>query len=703
MRTGLIVAIGITLLLCSEMTLALNDSIEIRGPVAKVVDGAKPSWGPQYFSGDFSGFYYDIDNNLGAESITMTITGNMLDGNAEPKGVVYRTDAQEKAFKFSGWGWYNSIGFMGDNYFAGYVSREYNGLAPLLYKNSEDSNVLQSEQLLKVLYDDDTERTVQSGQSFKLGDGYELAIRSIDIDGNKVFFDLLKNGQTENSSVVIPSNRPESIDESTYTLKKDVGNVKGIITIGVHFKNAFKGVDRDLTTIDGVFQVSDSPTIVTLNTQYDKMRVASVSPSSITMDNRDNSIMLSKSMDTILMMGIHIKAADQNFTQEDPLRFYIYKKISEPGTHEIRGRVADVVDGAEISWDTTDFPGFFYDLDNNLGAEKITIRIAGDILDSSSSPKGIVYRTDAQENAFKCQDWGRYYSIGFLGEKYLAGYIGGRSALGEASEEKNLMVTGQISKVLIDDDEERPISSGSSFALKEGYELRINSIDQDGRKVLLTLVKDGAEVDKDKVVVLDNAERWSYFYKKNIGSANNIVTIAVHFKNAYYSNESKLVTIDGIWQISDTATGINPGTKIDKMTISNVDFREGEMSVEMDNRDSSITLGKNKRVQLMKDFFIRTADQDDVTISNPLRFYVYRAVTIGSPVPLPTGTSVPASADESASAMTGTPVPVSTDESASAKPAPAVPSAPGRSPGFEGVFAIIGIMAGAFLVLGKKK
>jgi S-layer protein (TIGR01567 family) len=298
-----------------------------------------------------------------------------------------------------------------------------------------------------------------------------------------------------------------------------------------------------------------------------------------------------------------------------------------------------------------------------------------------------VYRTDAQENAFKCQDWGSYYSIGFLGEKYLAGYMGGGSGLWESSAEKNLMVTGQISKVLIDDDEERPISSGSSFALKEGYELRINSIDQDGRKVLLTLAKDGAEVDKDKVVVLDNAERWSYFYKTNIGSADNIVTIAVHFKNAYYSNESKLVTIDGIWQISDTATSIEAGTKIEKMTVSNVDFREGEMSIEMDNRDNSITLGKNKRVQLMKDFFIRTADQDDVTMSNPLRFYVYKAATIEGLAPSPTGTSVPVSADEAASAM----------------PTPAVPSAPGKSPGFNGMFAIIGIIAGAYLVLGKKK
>ena len=684
MRIELIVAIVAISMLCSEATLASDKSIEIRGPVAKVVDGAKYSWGPQYFSGDFSGFYYDIDNNIGTESITMIITGNMLDGNADPKGVVYRTDSQEKVFKFSGWGSYNSIGFMGDNYFAGYSSKKYNGLAPYLYKESENDNVLQSEQLLKVLRDDDTERTIQSGQSFKLEDGYELAIRSIDVDGNKVNSELLKNGQTINSSVVIPSNSQESTDESTYILKKDVGDIKGVATIGVHFKNAFKGVDRELTTIDGVFQVSDSPTIVKLNTQYDKMRVASVSPTSITMDNRDNSIMLSKSKDTTLMMGIHIKAADQNFTQEDPLRFYIYKKITEPGTHEIRGRVAEVVDGSEINWDTTNFPGFFYDLDNNLGAEKITMKIAGNLLDDSSSPKGIVYRTDAQENAFKCQDWGSYYSIGFLGDKYFAGYIGKKSALWESSDEKNLMVSGQISKVLLDSDIETPINSGSSLALEDGYELRINSIDRYGRKVLLTLAKDGSEVDKDKVVVLGNEDRWSYLYKKNIGSANNIVTIAVHFKNAYSSTEANLVTIDGIWQISNMATGIETGTRIDKMTISNVDFREGEMSIEMDNRDNPITLSKNKNALLMRNFHIKVADQDDVTANNPLRFYIYKAATIETTTP------------ESSSANVAVPIENKTAASA------ATPS-PAKQPGFEGIFAITGIVGGALIVLRRKK
>ena len=49
----------------------------------------------------------------------------------------------------------------------------------------------------------------------------------------------------------------------------------------------------------------------------------------ITMDNKDNAITLSKNKDTALMTGIRIKTADN-----DTLRYYIYKEITEPGTYE---------------------------------------------------------------------------------------------------------------------------------------------------------------------------------------------------------------------------------------------------------------------------------------------------------------------------------------------------------------------------------
>ena len=55
-----------------------------------------------------------------------------------------------------------------------------------------------------------------------------------------------------------------------------------------------------------VWQISDEATDVKADTQYDKMTITSVDATAgtITMENKDNAITLSKNKDTALMTGI---------------------------------------------------------------------------------------------------------------------------------------------------------------------------------------------------------------------------------------------------------------------------------------------------------------------------------------------------------------------------------------------------------------
>jgi len=62
------------------------------------------------------------------------------------------------------------------------------------------------------------------------------------------------------------------------------------------------------------------------------------------------------------------------------------------------------------------------------------------------------------------------------------------------------------------------------------------------------------------------------------------------------------------------------------MTIQTVDA--DEKTIMMDNEDNKITLSRNKDISLMGDIRIKTADQDEITAEEPLRFYVYKPVTI---------------------------------------------------------------------------
>jgi uncharacterized membrane protein len=90
--------------------------------------------------------------------------------------------------------------------------------------------------------------TVTSGTPLHLDEGYELVIKSVDIDGNKVYVELLKEGQPIASKVILAANEAEG-----YFIYSKPGASH---EIKVHFKNAFRGADQNLATVDNVQQTS---------------------------------------------------------------------------------------------------------------------------------------------------------------------------------------------------------------------------------------------------------------------------------------------------------------------------------------------------------------------------------------------------------------------------------------------------------------
>ena len=696
------------LLLATAMVVVAVDSVEIRGKVA--------TEGATWTADDFAGFYYDLDDNIKTEELTTVVTDGKL---AEPDGVTYTTTAMAKDFEFEDWGQYNVIGFMAEKYFAGYLDAE--GTDDVLFEKSEDENVLADEQLLKILTDDDAEMTVTSGTPLKLEEGYELGIKSIDIDGNKVYLELSKDGAVVSSKVISPSKDGATMLDKTFYYKKDVGDSKDVVIVAAHFKNAFRGADQDLATIDGVWQLSDTPADVSENTEYDKMTIQTVNADSVMMNNEDNDITLSKNKEITLMEGVSIKTADA-----DELRYYIYKEATEPGTYELRGTVA--TDTA--TWDADSFAGFYYDIDDNIKTETLTATVTDGKL---AEPDGVTYSTTAMADDFEFEDWGQYNVIGFMAEKYFAGYLdaeGTDDVLFEESEDENVLSDEQLLKILVDDDAEMTVTSGTPLKMENGYELGIKSIDIDGNKVFLELSKDGAVVDskvispsKDGADMKDK----TYYYKMDVGDSKDVVIVAAHFKNAFRGADQDLATIDGLWQLSDTPEDVSENTEYDKMTIQTVTAD----SVTMNNEDNDITLSKNKDIALMPGVAIKTADADE------LRYYIYKGVTIEgegaaaepaaeaeaaaeevaeTPVVEEAAAAAAVAAEETAAEAekaveetaaegeqaveeTAAEAEKAVEETAEAATNATEPT----TPGFESIFAITGLLAVAYLVLGKRE
>ncbi len=339
----------------------------------------------------------------------------------------------------------------------------------------------------------------------------------------------------------------------------------------------------------------------------------------IAMTNEDYKITLTKNKDILLMENIRIKTADQDATPEDPLRFFIYKEITEPGNYEIRGTVKDIGMGT-VEWDVSSFAGLYYDIDDNLGNEKIMMTITeGNVL---AEDTGVVYTTEAQIKDFNFHGWGTFYTMAFMGNPYFAGYIDDTTSthiLSEATT-SNLLSSGLLNEILLDDSTSMVVASGETVELSEGYALR-PTIGIDDKGILVELLHSGVEIDSMAIL-----PPFTYVYSTDLGRAKGVPIIAAHFLEPVSLGDRSFCKIDGLWQISDQPLEVEEGMVYDKMTIQFVNA--DAMTIMMNNEDNKINLYKNSDSLLMGNIRIKTADQDDISAEDPLRFYVYKEVTV---------------------------------------------------------------------------
>ena len=134
--------------------------------------------------------------------------------------------------------------------------------------------------------DSDDSQTIASGSVLSLQEGYELRIKQVDLNGNKVYLALAKDGEEVDSKVVTPSS--DATDRaSNYMYEVDMGSEKDVPMITAHIESVFRSTESDLATVDAIFQVSDSPESVEEGEVHGRMKVESLDSDGITMKNED--------------------------------------------------------------------------------------------------------------------------------------------------------------------------------------------------------------------------------------------------------------------------------------------------------------------------------------------------------------------------------------------------------------------------------
>ncbi|MCO5382801.1 MAG: hypothetical protein NHB15_12485 [Methanosarcina barkeri] len=159
------------------------------------------------------------------------------------------------------------------------------------------------------------------------------------------------------------------------------------------------------------------------------------------------------------------------------------------------------------TWTPQTYSGFYYDLDTGEGSENLTVRLTEG--SRTIEKNNLQYETKPIQTDFEHDKWGSYQVIGFMAERYFAGYTGNS---GFANKNISVISEGQLSKVLTDTDEKKSLYTGSSLILEEGYTLNIVEVDVNGNTVWVQLVKDGNIV--DDAFLSSNSD---YVYKTGLG------------------------------------------------------------------------------------------------------------------------------------------------------------------------------------------
>jgi len=669
------------------------DTVEIRGTVHNESTSPIQSWNAT----NFAAFWYDIDEDLRSETLVIEDMTNRVINDS---GLVYTTIPQEQEYeicaKYDGVN--DTKGAVeiedDDSYMIeGWMAEEYvavNGKADVLSK-------------LLVEFEGDDKKTLATGEAWDLGSGFTLTAQQIDLEGDKVWFSLDKDGN-ELDSEVIDSSSGASHQQRTYTYTEDVGSEDDVPIFHCYVDAVFRGTDSNIVQVTYVFLIDNDVLEIDSDDTFGIMEVIGTS-GSIVLKNEDE-LELDYDSTEHIMGDMYFRVADNS--EEAVLRFYPFVEKTEPGEYEIRGTVHNESTSPIQSWDATNFAAFWYDIDEDLRSETLVIE---DMTNRVINDSGLVYTTIPQEQeyeicakydgvndtkgAVEIEDDDSYMIEGWMAEEYVA--VNGKADV--------------LSKLLVEfeGDDKKTLATGEAWDLGSGFTLTAQQIDLEGDKVWFSLDKDGNELDSEVIDSSSGAshQQRTYTYTEDVGSEDDVPIFHCYVDAVFRGTDSNIVQVTYVFLIDNDVLEIDSD---DTFGIMEVIGTSG--SIVLKNEDE-LELDYDSTEHIMGDMYFRVADNSEEAV---LRFYPFVEKTIGEgaaadddEVETPIEVNETAEANVTATAeVTPTPEPTATveetvtdaeDTTTDAEPA----ATEKKTPGFEAIFAIAGLLAVAYLVLRQRE
>src|SRR5665647_2728490 len=346
-----------------------------------------------------------------------------------------------------------------------------------------------------------------------------------------------------------------------------------------------------------------------------------------------------------------------------------------------------------IKMDATQFAAFFYDINDNVTTETLSI-LPGGSSGNVIGKNSLVYTTTIAKTDYQFVGFGNYSVLGFFADKYIP------LKSNDASK---------LAKLVLDSNDKYTLNTGEKLDLGSGYALEAKQVDVDGKKVWLEFSKDGQYVD-DQIVSTDaGSNTWTCELDK-IQGEDNVPVLKVHVNQVFQGAVDSIAQIDGLWLI-DYATAMKIESDDEFGKLNNVGISGATLTV---SNDDTFTLTRDSEQEIGQGMFFKIADADT------LRYYPYVEKTIGNETgnaTTPSGPSVTTGNATNVTTGNGTNVtaPVGNETPAVGGETPSTTTPEGetpaatnntstesKSPGFGVILGISGLLAVVYLVRRNK-
>ncbi|PXF61558.1 MAG: hypothetical protein C4B59_03130 [Candidatus Methanogaster sp.] len=689
------IIVMIALVVVASLMPASAETLEVRGTIVEL-DGANPTLGYDrvWNYSSFAGFWCDLDDGLATETLTITATDYCnnptlnfdCDDRTLDEGTLrYQTQpvfheyelheneadpdrttatAMENTYLDGRIGLCVESDNAGGD--CGYFLEGWMGEMYVAIDNNADK-------LCKLLveFEDDDKKMLATNEGWDLGGGFSLTANHINLSSDKVWFTLKKDDKELDKEVITTA--AGTRQDRVYTYVADIGNEGEIPVFSCYVDAVFRGPDSNIVQIMYVFLIDDDVLEIDVSDTYGAMEVQTASKTWVILANYETTIDLDTDTTEHIMGNMYLKTADD----DNAIRFYPMVEYTEPGTYEVRGTIEEL-DAANPTltintpsgtpaykqgyiWDYSSFAGFWYDMDDNLQTESLTILantwVGQPTLDFSTDDRTIdegslVYATHPvfQEYELHANEGDPFRDNQTVMELCFSDYL--EQPIGLCVESDNtggdcgyfiegwmgreyVAIDGNADKLCkllleFEGDDRKTLFTGEKWDLGSGFALELTSIADSGDAITLQLFKNDAPLDGSlKCINTDyGPQERVYTYTTDIGGEESIPVFSCYV-DVVFKGDISYAQLMYVFLIDDDVLEIKTSQTHGVMEV----MTASATKVVLTNDEYVIDLDTGSTEHIMDNMYFKTADDDTA-----IRFYPFVERTIGGEEPTPPAT-----------------------------------------------------------------